>query len=270
MKLPEKLGIFARNLWTESIGIGTPNSEIDILRACPRVENLALPSASLRGLFTSIQDLTRNPPAVTMDGVSRPHFPCNLHSITLLTHTFRFDWHFLVGVHLPGGTPILHNITHLRLVDMQISSYVPHLHLPNLTHLALPLLDIATNMHQFLLIPGGLADHPSLQMVVLTIDERKFLGRPWSRLFDSLSGHEARDRDMKSPSDNFREIALHFRDKDHRAHVILSPRTSEDACSEWAACARGAESIWDKALRSRGDNFFERELPTAYPKGRIR
>ncbi|OBZ76723.1 hypothetical protein A0H81_03914 [Grifola frondosa] len=123
-KTPEKCGRYVRNLWIESIGIGTPSSEVDTLRSCPNVENLALPSASLRVLYTAIQIA-----AAEKYQPSQPQtqFLGRLYSITLITHTFRYDWHILIRVYLSNGKPLLDAITRLRILDMKISGYVPYL-----------------------------------------------------------------------------------------------------------------------------------------------
>ncbi|KAI0920883.1 hypothetical protein AcW1_004969 [Taiwanofungus camphoratus] len=263
--VPAQLGRYVRNLWTESIGIASSSSDIDILQACPGVENLALSSASLRAVYMAIQCQAGGR---QMDQ-PKSMFPSSLRSITLTTHTFRYDWHFLVGVRVPSGNLLLHNITHLRILDMQISAYIPHAHLPNLKYLALPYLDLGAGITQDpIRLPEGVVEHKNLQMIVLTVDERKFLTNPWYRIIHFFPSGPGRFC-YGSPRDNFDALVRQARKKDAKLHVILSPRLGQDTCTEWETAARGGESIWTLATKARCNDSYGIGLPTIYPTATI-
>ncbi|GBE79941.1 hypothetical protein SCP_0211430 [Sparassis crispa] len=124
-KLSPYLGGFVQHLWTERTGISNIANEVDLFRACPNVEHLALSSPSLQSLSMACR-MHRKTSIV-------PAFPSSLRSITMITPTYRYEWHILVGVRVPNGGLLLHNITHLRLLEMGAAAYAPHAHLPNLT-----------------------------------------------------------------------------------------------------------------------------------------
>ncbi|OCH94341.1 hypothetical protein OBBRIDRAFT_748059 [Obba rivulosa] len=265
-KIPHYVQRFVRNLWSESIGIYTPSSEIEFFQSFPNVESLALPSPSLRSLHMAIQAQAQSIDRQSSDPCLVS--PACLRSITMITHTFRYDWHFLVGQRLPGsnGGMVLDQITHLRILDMQISTYSPHAHLQKLTHIALPFLDLGNSPNQTTLrLPEGLLQHPTLQIVVLTIDERKFLGNPWYHI-GRYSAAGARGEGLSSPRDNFRKLVAWAREKDARVHVVLSPRISQDVRAEWEAASRGGMDIWQIAAKSRTDETYGMNLPAVYPQ----
>ncbi|EPS95971.1 hypothetical protein FOMPIDRAFT_1032603 [Fomitopsis schrenkii] len=259
--LPAHLGRHVRALWAESIGIASTVSEMDVFRACPSVEHLALPAPALRTLYMVCQALDKHARA---PGKSPLPFLAALREVTLLSHTLRYEWHILVGLRIPDGRPLLQNITHLRLQDMRVSAYVPHAHLPNLTNLALPYLDLGANIsHDLLRLPDGILEHPSLQMVVLTVDERKYLHNPWYHIVRySVSG--TGNVRYSSPRESFRALVKQAYLKDDRVHVILSPRIGQTAVEEWDAAGRGGESIWEVAARVKGDEQYGLELPSTY------
>ncbi|KAI0774431.1 hypothetical protein C8Q74DRAFT_834804 [Fomes fomentarius] len=263
---PHPWGHFVRNLWTESSGISNTSNEADVFRACPNVENLALMSASLRALAPSIQARSASHRKPTSSDAAPPSdpFPNRLRSMTLITHTFRYDWHFLVGLQLQDGSQLLHNIVHLRILDMSVSSFAPHSLLPNLTHLALPFLDLGNDFKQDVLrLPPGVLEHRSLQMIVLTVAEKKWLTNPWYQI--------ARYGNVTtSPKTTFRTLVQWVRQKDDRLHVVLSPRLGDDTCKEWVDCARDGPSLWELATNARTEDSHGAGLPEIYPKGMCR
>ena len=259
--LPAHLGQYVRALWTESIGMASPTREMDIFRACPAVEHLALPSPALRTLFMVCQTLDKHE---RRPGKSALPFLASLREVTLLSHTLRYEWHFLVGLRIPDGRPLLQNITRLRMLDMQVSAYVPHAHLPNLTHLALPYLDLGANIsHDLLRLPEGILEHPKLKMIVLTVDERKYLHNPWYHIVRYSASGVGNVR-YSSPRESFRALVKQAYLKDDRVHVILSPRIGQTAVEEWDTAERGGESIWEVAARVKSDEHYGRELPSTY------
>ncbi|RPD67001.1 hypothetical protein L226DRAFT_125034 [Lentinus tigrinus ALCF2SS1-7] len=253
-------GPLVHNLWTESTGIMNAPNEGEIFRACPNVENLALVSASLRSLAPAVQAHTAARRQEMIAGHD-PFLAC-LRFMTLITHTSRYDWHFLVGLQLENGSQLLHNITHLRLLDMTISSFSPHNLLPNLTHLALPYLDLGNDFRQeSLRLPPGVLQHRSLRMIVLTVAEEKWLTNPWYQIARYPG------KDVTSPKATFRTLAQWARKKDDRLHVVLSPRLGVDACKDWVDAARGKLSLWEVAAQARAEDSHGAGLPETYPKG---
>lgn len=213
----------------------------------------------------------------------------HIRSVLLTKHTFRYDWHFLVEMNSVANThtSILGNITHLRLIDMEKSPYVPLEYLPNLTHLALPYLQLRANHRGDTLRVPDLVLQPNrptvvarldatwgeapssadrettpskLEMIVLTVDERSWLMEPWK--------HVAHTRDH-SPRDLFKKLRGQARARDERLHVVLSPRVGRDYCSEWAGAARGNEdSIWDVAAKACDREEYGDDLPELFPRPR--
>lgn len=254
--LPKHLGRYVRSLWTESIGITSPTSELDIFRSCPFIEQIALPPPALRALYMACK-------TAPQPGTDEPPFPCRVRQMTIVTHTMRYEWHFLADVRAPDGSIFLHNITHLCMIDMQISSFVPHALLPNLTHIALPYLDLGTNRGDLSRLPEGLLGHPSLKMIVLTVDEKKYLTNPWYHIMRhplSTVGNV----NYTSPRVSFCELVTKARLTDERIYVALSPLAGQNACQEWAAAARGGETIWERAARARDDPNYGVQLPEVY------
>ncbi|KAI0650577.1 hypothetical protein C8Q79DRAFT_901985 [Trametes meyenii] len=267
---PLKWGPLVRNLWTESAGVSGASVEAAIFPACPNVENLALMSSSLRALSQAIQARTaafHSDDGQRHSDSSAPGetFLNRLRSITLITHTFRYDWHFLVGTRLQDGTQLLHNITHLRILDMRVSSFSPQNLLPNLTHLALPYLDLGNRFeHGNLRLPDGVLEHSALKMVVLTVDEEQWLTNPWYQIALYPGKNDL------SPRETFRTLVQWARQRDDRVHVVLSPRWDVDACREWTEAARGGDSLWEIATEARTNDSHGAGLPDSYPKNRAR
>nr|VWO99277.1 N/A [Ganoderma boninense] len=260
---PLAWGHLVRNLWMESSGISNPTNEGEMFRACTNVENLALMSQSLRALAPSIQAQNLARLKASAGGPTLPPdaFPCRLRSMTLITHTFRYDWHFLVGLRLQDGSELLHNITHLRILDMTISAFAPHNLLSNLTHLALPYLDLGNDFKQDTLrLPPGVLEHRALRMIVLTVEEKKWLTNPWYQ----ISWYPRKT--TTSPKATFRLLVEWLRNKDDRLYAVLSPRIGDEPCKEWANAARGGPSVWEMATQARADDSHGANLPVSYPK----
>lgn len=269
---PPGCGAFVKNLWIESIDMMSSPGELSIFGACPNLEDVALSAKSLRVLYTSItfdtgraRDVDNTCPG-DMHADRAPimkNAPPALHirSLTLLAHTYRYDWHFLVGVEVQGGQAFLHNITHLRLLSMQQSAYVPIEHLPSLTHVALPYLHLRTNRAGDLLrLPDGILEKESLKMIVLTVDEREWLYKPWHH-----RGIPIGSAAINSPRERYRMILQHTKKTDPRLYVVLSPRLGRTEHEEWAQSARGGETLWEKALRLGQDESYADVLPVSFP-----
>lgn len=253
-------GQFIRHLWAENIGVTSHRSKL--FSSCPNLEDLALAPDSLRSLANALMSSSREH---TNECQS---FAAKLRSLTLTVHTFRFDWHPLVDIRLANGSTFLHNITHLRILDLKISSYVPHEYLPNLTHIALPYLDLMPNIgSEILRVPDGLLDHSSLQMLVLTLDEHKWLGNPWYHTaLHAMPGPRTNGSSERSPRSTFRELVKWTGEKDDRIYVVLSPRASQTESEEWEEAARGGRNIWEKAAESRTDETYALEVPDVFPR----
>ena len=152
---------------------------------------------------------------------------------------------------------------------MSVSAFCPHNMLPNLTHLALPFLDLGNDFKResALRLPPGVLAHRALRMLVLTVDEDKWLRNPWyeiARYSGSDAGAGAHG--ALSPRATFRGLERKARAADARAHLVLSPRSGAGVCAEWAATARGGESLWEVAARCRAEDSHGAGLPDTYPK----
>ncbi|KAI0638345.1 hypothetical protein C8Q77DRAFT_426861 [Trametes polyzona] len=266
---PLRWGHLVRNLWTESTGVSASAVDEDLFRACPNLENLALMSSSLRAVSQAIRERQAASRGLedrtTSSTAPGQPFLRGLKSVTLITHTFRYDWHFLVGTQLQDGSQVLHNITHLRILDMKISAFCPHNLLPNLTHLAVPYLDLGNNFEQDVLrLPAGVLEHPSLQMIVLTVAEEAWLTNPWYQIARYPG------KDTTSPKETFRTLVQWARQRDDRVHVVLSPRQHVQPWQEWADGARGGVSLWEAAAEARARDAHGEGLPPSFPKARAR
>ncbi|KAI0832588.1 hypothetical protein BC628DRAFT_1347435 [Trametes gibbosa] len=265
--VPLRWGHFVRNLWTESSGVSGPSPTDNIFRVCPNVENLALMTWSIRSISQAVQACNANARRAGGQSsvIAEQAFLQRLTSITLITHTFRFDWHFLVGAQLQNGTQLCHNITHLHILDMRLSSFCPHNLLPNLTHLALPYLDLGNNFEQDTLrLPPGVLEHRALKMLVLTVEEEKWLTNPWYQIARYPG------KDTTSPKGAFRTLVQWARERDDRVHVLLSPGRHVPSWQEWADTARGGNSLWQEAAEARARDSHSANLPDTYPKVRTR
>lgn len=245
---PPGCGKFVRHLWLETVDVLSSPREISLFKSCQNVEDIALSANSLRTLF-----------AFHANPYTNPGTPA-IHSLTLINPTPRTLWLVRPGALLSG-------ITHLRMVDLQQSPYIPLEHLPNLTHLALPFMHLRST-HGDSPLPDNVHHCRRLQMVVLTVDHYDWIYRPWLHKGRYTASALAK---AKSPRDRFRLICEAAR-KDTRVQVILSPAMEQDGgyltvCAEWAATARGGESIWVKAARMSQDNSDDMgRLPVTYPK----
>ena len=254
---PTSCGVYVRHLWIESINMMSSPGELSVLVACPNLEDVALTAKSLRVLHTSMTfNSSRVEQAIPQRSVS------HLHHLTLLEPTFRYDWHWLAGV----DQPFVNHITHLRLLNMQQSSYVPIDLLPNLTHIALPYLHLRTNRAADLLrLPDGIIERATLQMIVLTVDEQEWLYKPWQH-----RGIPHNSAGMLSPRERFRIILRHALQRDQRLYLVLSPTIGRSHCAEWVESKRGQESLWEKAARVGQDESYADVLPETFPSTDLR
>lgn len=312
------LGQYVRHLWVESIDMMSSPGELNIFDACTGIEDVALAAGSLRVLYNltkfgrnktrqggqggqgrqgsstggaegpsttedAANEDTQTPPT-TVGAASR------IRCVLLTKHTFRYDWHFLVTIDSVSDThtSLLGNITHLRLTDMEKSPYIPLEYLPNLTHLALPYLQLRANqggdalrIPELVLQPdrptvvGGVGRQQGqwgeapwaaardttsskLKMIVLTIDERVWLTEPWK-----YGAHATND----SPRQLFKKLRTQARARDARIRVVLSPRLGQTYCSEWADAGRGiAGSVWEVAEKTYDREDYGDDLPEAFPR----
>lgn len=254
---PPGCGDYVRNLWIESINMMSSPGELSIFAACRKLEVVALTAKSLRILYTSSSYPTtqgHNPTSTA------PVY--NIYSLTLLESTYRHEWHFFDGIE----HTFLRNITHLRLLGMQQSAYIPIELLPNLTHLALPYLHLRTNRSGDLLrLPDKTLENKVLRMIVLAVDEEQWLYKPWQH-----RGIPTHTTTINSPRDKFRRIMQAARAQDPRVHVVLSPVRPYTGCEEWITSARGGETIWEKATRCGQDEAEAERLPDTFPPADLR
>lgn len=293
------VGKLVRHLWIESIDMMSSPGELGIFNACTNVEDVALTASNLRMLYNSTLFGKPRGAAATVKSEPQsaatrlriptivaitPEAASRVHSITLTKHTFRYDWHFLVDISSAAArhASLLANITHLRLTSMEKSAYIPVEYLPGLTHLALPYLHLrssgngredAVRVPQELLRRGGSDDEHTtstraapLKMIVLTINEREWLYKPWRH-----GAHSQQD----SPRALFADLHKRAHSQDDRLHVIISPRMDRDVCYEWAEAARGnTKTVWELAesLSVQRQEFeaYASVLPTVFPPSDLR
>lgn len=249
---PPGCGQFVRHFWLETVDVLSSPREIGLFKSCPNVEDIALSINSLRTLLA----LYANPYSYPETSVIR--------SLTLISPTPRIVWNI-------DPNTLLQGITHLQMIDLRQTPYIPLEHLPNLTHLAIPFIHLRSTYAGGVL-PESITRCHHLQMIVLTVDHYDWIYRPWLRRDRYATSAFAR-ASTETPRDRFRLISEVAKKKDPRVHVILSPAMGRDdahlsVCSEWAAAARGGESIWEKAART-SNNFDDSNLlPLTYPKPR--
>ncbi|GJE84324.1 hypothetical protein PsYK624_004000 [Phanerochaete sordida] len=248
---PPGCGDFVRHLWLETVDVLSSPREMGLFKSCPNVEDIALSVNPLRTLLAMYASPYSSPKASA------------IRTLTLLNPTPRTVWAVTPGALLRG-------ITHLRMIDLQHTSYVPLEHLPALTHLAVPLVHLRTTYTDSFLAEN-ITKSRRLQMVVLTVDHYDWIYRPWLHRDRYTTTAFAK---AETPRAGFRLVWEATRKRDQRAHVILSPtmgpgETHVTVCAEWSAAARGSESIWEKAARVAPDNAEDlNALPTVYPKPR--
>lgn len=278
------VGKLVKHLWIESIDMMSSPGELGILNACMNIEDVALTASSLRMLYNSTlfgklrSIVAPKPQSTTREEVRATATPLpvisvalqagsRVKSITLTKPTFRYDWHFLVDINSAAAkhASLLANITHLRLTNMEKSTYIPTEYLPCLTHVALPYLHLRSNgKSDVVRVPDEVLqkEEPALKMVVLTVDEREWLYKPWRH-----GAHSQRD----SPRDLFNTLVKHAQARDERLSVVLSPRIQSDICGEWAEAARGnSKTVWELAESVQGQEEYANVLPTVFPPSDIR
>jgi hypothetical protein len=304
------VGGYVKHLWIESIDMMSSPGELGIFNACTNIEDVALTAGSLRLLYNLTvfgrrkvlpPSLRGGPTSSSVlavgvddddDTEADPDAPerevhtvgaaSRIRSVTLTKHTFRYDWHFLVNIHTVSHhthASLLANITHLRMMTVEKNAYVPVDYLANLTHLALPYLelrpshrgdvvrvpDAVLQAHRTIVV--GTEDDSSLErmltpsrlkVVVLTVDEARWLSEPWQY------GAHVKDQ---SPRKLFLDLRRHAKERDQRIRVVLSPRMGRDVCSEWAGAARGNEdSVWEVAEKMGEKETYADILPETYPR----
>ena len=250
---PVGCGNYVRHLWLENIDLLSSPREINLLKACPNIEDIAISVNSLRTLLS----LYANPHSTPSNS--------SIRSLTLINHTSRAVW-----LQEPPRT-LLDNITHLRMVDLQQSPYVPVEHLPNLTHLSLTFMSLRAmdSGRSLIRVPDNTNKCKHLKMIILTIDHYDWLHSPllYRSRYPALAGGTL----ASSPRESFRAITQAAKARDSRIYVMLSPAMGNagehvTVHAEWATAARGGENIWDKAVRWSRDESQLCLLPTKYPK----
>lgn len=133
-----KMGELVHHLWVP-LAVGAPRryeKQGQVFDICPNLRSLSIPGYCLRPLlryktpFTSFDDK----PLKKYNALSR--FRGALTQLTLTTAALRYDWSDYSGA--PHGHTLLRNLTHLILLDMSESNYIPLPQLRSLTHLAVP------------------------------------------------------------------------------------------------------------------------------------
>lgn len=132
------------------------------------------------------------------------------------------------------GLAFLRGLTHLRLLNMCLSPYIPLEHTPNLTHLCIPFFDLRATERMECSGLDVILQFQNLKMVVLTLNRGYW-------------------RFAEVPFNEWARMAM---EKDERLYTVVSRREDatrdwDDARKDWESEARGEESIWDRALKVR-------------------
>ncbi|KAH8115775.1 hypothetical protein DFH11DRAFT_1587061 [Phellopilus nigrolimitatus] len=207
-----------RSLWLDIPAERAPPT----LDACPQLQQLALPLEAHETICRS--HFWRDP-------MRRDVTPCR--SFTVLGQSHPHRWAPLTQS--KQGLAFLRGLTHLRLLNLCLSHYIPLEYTPSLTHLCLPFFDlrVAEGAAAFSGLDYILAQ-PHLRMVVLTLNPRY-----WR--FDEMS---------------LKGWAVRAMARDERLYVVAATR--DDATRDWDAPRRdwedeahGGPSVWDKAIQVR-------------------
>ncbi|KAL5508589.1 hypothetical protein ACEPAH_6208 [Sanghuangporus vaninii] len=253
---------YVRSLWLEV----PPDRAPRTLDACPRLKQLALPLEAHATICNTTRWLAQDSTAslagsknnnaleldvdidcddVVGDDSTRSTETCR--SFTVLGQSHPHRWAPLTSS--PNGRAFLRGVTHLRILNLCLSHYIPLEYTPNLTHLCIPFFDLRispSSLHSSSLTnpsPTGSAAtssftgldyilaQPSLKMVVLTLNPRY-----WR--FDELS---------------LKGWAVRAMARDPRLYVVAATR--DDATRDWDVPRRdwedeayGGMSVWDKAV----------------------
>ncbi|EJD00798.1 uncharacterized protein FOMMEDRAFT_169051 [Fomitiporia mediterranea MF3/22] len=243
-----------RSLWLDVPLDHAPRS----LDACPRLVQLALPLEAAATICRTKRwrhtqahlNSSLNLSADNALQIDTEEASCSIEfeatpqcrSFTVLGQSHPHRWQPLTSS--PDGRAFLRGVTHLRLLNLCLSHYIPLEYTPNLTHLCLPFFDLRITSTSFQSTsPTGSAAtssftgldyilaQPSLQMVVLTLNPRY-----WR--FDELS---------------LKGWAVRAMARDPRLYVVAATR--DDATRDWDVPKRdwedeagGGMSVWDKAV----------------------
>lgn len=212
-----------QQLWADISPEHAPHS----LNGCYNLTRIALPLDAAETICRSDVWFDVDFPGVT---------PCRDFTVLGQSHPMR--WAPLTTS--LEGRDFLRGLTHLRLLNMCLSHYIPLEYTPNLTHLCIPFFDLhllsmdgQSNGTEFNALDYILLQ-PHLRMVVLTLNPRY-----WRFEHQTL-----------------KSWAILAMRKDERLYVVASTRQDatrdwEDARRDWENEASGGDSIWDKAVQVR-------------------
>ncbi|KLO17479.1 hypothetical protein SCHPADRAFT_821346 [Schizopora paradoxa] len=156
--------------------------------------------------------------------------PCR--SLTVLGQSHPQRWTAFTSC--AQGRAFLQQLTHLRLLNICLSHYIPLEYIPSLTHLCIPFFDLRpAHGEEFIGLDYILAQ-PHLKMVVLTLNPRY-----WR--FEDMS---------------LKAWACLAMARDERLYVVASTRVDatrdwDDPRRDWEAEVTGGVSIWEKAVQVR-------------------
>ncbi|KAL5527044.1 hypothetical protein ACEPAG_5835 [Sanghuangporus baumii] len=253
---------YVRSLWLDV----PPDHAPRTLDACPRLKQLALPLEAHATICDTTRWLVHDHGSASLpsskdnnaleldvdvdcddvvDDSTRSTETCR--SFTVLGQSHPHRWAPLTSS--PNGRAFLRGVTHLRILNLCLSHYIPLEYTPNLTHLCIPFFDLRispSSLHSSSFTdpsPTGSAAtssftgldyilaQPSLKMVVLTLNPRY-----WR--FDELS---------------LKGWAVRAMARDPRLYVVAATR--DDATRDWDVPRRdwedeayGGMSVWDKAV----------------------
>ena len=169
--------------------------------------------------------------------------PCR--SLTVLGQSHTTKW--LPFINSITGLSFLRGLTHLRILNMCLSTYIPLDCTPRLTHLCVPYFDLRPNDVPDFANLDPLLEFKQLQMIVITLNPKYW----------------------RFEEKTLKEWACHAMSKDTRLYVVASTRQDatkdwDDPRRDWEAEASGGLSIWKKAVQVR-KKFLQRLSRTFEP-----
>jgi hypothetical protein len=168
-----------------------------------------------------------------------------VRSFTVLGQSHTTKW--IPFISCPAGINFLQNLTHLRILNMCLSTYIPLEYTPRLTHLCVPYFDLRPNDVPDFANLDSVLEFKQLQMIVITLNPKYW----------------------RFEEKTLKEWAIHAMAKDTRLFVVASTRQDatkdwDDPRRDWEAEASGGTSIWKKAVQVRR-KFLQRLSRTFDP-----
>ncbi|TDL20065.1 hypothetical protein BD410DRAFT_390687 [Rickenella mellea] len=140
---------YVQNVWLDKAS----STDLYLFDHCKNIVNLAMHPQSLRAFLSSKYH------GKSVNSTMVRCAPCR--ELTLTSDMFRYDWEQIHPKSVVGKS-FLANLTHLCLLSMKTSHYIPFSDLARLTHFAIP---YDTNIRVF---QDAISREPPLEMIVAT------------------------------------------------------------------------------------------------------